>query len=130
MSWSYTSASDRDSQRAAHRSARLHTGHLLLALTSVVAMLVLGLAYAGRLSSFGWGSGTCFISLTCQTPNLQQTANLTNLNTVSDSKELEPLLERVFANAADRRFAAKGLFEFILGTRRAGDILPNVGAIL
>ena len=93
-------------------------GHLLLALTSVVGMLVLGLAHAGRLSAYGLSRSS------------QQAGQVTNLNTVSDSKQLEPLLERLSLNAADRGFAAQNLFRFIRDLREAGDTLPNVGAIL
>src|SRR5438128_2363751 len=118
MSRTYTSASDRDSRLAARRTARFHRGHALLALTSIVGMLVIGLAYAGRISG-----------LDLSQPSAQRRP-VTDLNTVSDSKKLEPLLEPVFPNAADRRFAAQGLFDFIRAARDAGDTLPNVGAIL
>src|SRR5262245_54127540 len=100
MSQTYVSASDRDIRRTAERSARFHRGHLLLALTSILGILVVGLAYAGRLSGFG------------QAADSQQSVHVTNLNTVSNSKELEPLFERLFANTADRRFAAQNLFDF------------------
>src|SRR5262249_57544439 len=56
--------------------------------------------------------------------------SIVNLNSVSDSKDLEPMLERLFANPTDRRFAAQGLFDFILSVRKAGASLPNVGAVL
>ena len=49
---------------------------------------------------------------------------------MTDSKELEPALERVFTNISDRQFAAHALFDFVRATRDAGDTLPNVGAIL
>src|SRR5262249_31401209 len=114
----YTSASDRDSRRITDRNARLNAGHVLLVLTSVATVFVLVLAYWGRLSTFG-------LSRSAEPP-----ARLTNLNNVSDPKELEPLLQQVFANPPDRRFAAQGLFDFILAIRKAGDSLPNVGGIL
>src|SRR5262249_59975485 len=93
MSRTCVSASERDSRRT-HRTGGLHTGHILLALTSVVAMLVIGLAYAGRIQT-----------------SLQQPAHVIDLNTVSSSKELEPLLERP---------AAQDLFNFIQDVRKAG----------
>ncbi len=78
-------------------------------------MFVIGLAYAGRLRAF---------DATAQPP---QTINL---NAVTESKELDPALERVFTNVSDRQFAAHALFDFVRATRDAGDMLPNVGAIL
>src|SRR5690348_12701625 len=101
MSRTSVSASERDSRRT-HRTGGLHTGHIVLALTSVVAMLVIGLAYAGRI-------------------NTQSVAHVINLNTVSSSKELEPLLEHQ---------TAQDLFDFIQDVRKAGGVLPNVGAVL
>jgi cell division protein FtsW (lipid II flippase) len=113
MSRTYTSASDRERGWAADGAAHLHIGHFLLAVTSILAMFVIGLAYGGRISR-----------------SSQQPVSLVNLNSVTDSKELEPMLERLFANPTDRRFAAQGLFEFILSVRKAGASLPNVGAVL
>jgi cell division protein FtsW (lipid II flippase) len=101
MSRTCVSASERDSRRT-HRTGGLHTGHIVLALTSVVAMLVIGLAYAGRI-------------------NTQSVAHVINLNTVPSSKELEPLLEHQ---------TAQDLFDFIQDVRKAGGVLPNVGAVL
>ena len=103
MSRTCVSASERDSRRT-DRTGGLHTGHIVLALTSVVAMLVIGLAYAGRLQT-----------------SRQQPVRVIDLNTVSSSKELEPILERP---------AAQALFDFIQDVRQEGRVLPNVGAIL
>ena len=103
MSRTCVSASERDSRRT-DRTGRLHTGHIVLALTSVVAMLVIGLAYAGRLQT-----------------SRQQPVRVIDLNTVSSSKELESILERP---------AAQALFDFIQDVRQEGRVLPNVGAIL
>ena len=100
MSRTYTSASDRDTKTA---TTRFPTGQLLLALTSIIGMLVLATAYFGVSRSS------------------PPAADLINLNTVSDSKKLEPLLER---------FAAQQLFDFIRSVRDRGDTLPNVGSIL
>src|SRR5215510_15930263 len=111
MSQTYTSASDREFRY-------LRRGHFTLALTSLVAMLVIAFAYAGRISTLGLSDSS------------QQRVRLANLNTVTDSKELEPVLERLFANPVDRRSAAQNLFDFILSVRRTGDSLPNVGTIL
>jgi cell division protein FtsW (lipid II flippase) len=108
MTRTYTHASDRDLRRT--RKTALN-GPLLLALTAVVAMLAIGLAYAGRLR-----------------PS-PQPAGLTNLNTVSGSRELEPLFEHLYANPSERRSIAESVFTFILSERSAGRNLPNVGAL-
>src|SRR5215468_5830295 len=110
MSRTCVSASERDSRRT-DRTGGLHPGHIVLALTSLVAMLVIGLAYAGRI-------------------NTQQAAHVINLSTVSSSKELEPLLERLFTDPVERKSAAQSLFDFIYDVRTAGGVLPNVGAVL
>jgi hypothetical protein len=112
----YTSAIDRDIRHTSDIARRLNHGHLLLALTSLVAMTAVALSFGGRLHT---------IAIT-----RSSTLPVTNLNTVAASEELEPLLGRVFANPSDRRFAAQGLFEFIRSAREAGDSVPNVGAIL
>src|SRR5262245_15343519 len=105
------------------RAIRLHTGHLVLAMASVIAMLVIGLAYAGlayagRLQTFD------------QSRSSPQPVRTVDLNMVSAARELEPPLERLFTDAADRRLAAQSLFDFILSERNSGYSLPNVGTIL
>jgi cell division protein FtsW (lipid II flippase) len=115
MTSTYVSASERDSKRSASLNVRLHSGYLVLALTSVISMFVIGLAYAGRLRAFDASP---------------QPAQTINLNAVQDSKALEPALERAFTNAPERQAAAHALFDFVRTTRDAGDTLPNVGAIL
>src|SRR5262245_32989894 len=117
MTQTYTSASDREFRWAADRVAHLRMGPFILALTSLVAMLVIAFAYAGRSTTLGLSASV-------------QPVRLIDLNTVTDSKELEPVFERLYANPADRRSAAQGLFDFILSVRKEGDSLPNVGAIL
>src|SRR5262245_20817261 len=100
MSQTYTRASERDLR------SRLQTGHLLLALTSIVAMLVIGMASSGRLRT------------------LEAPASVIDLNTVSAASELEPLFEALDTNPLERRSAAQGLFDFILTKRNAGESLP------
>ncbi len=90
----------------------------MLVITSILAALVIGLAYSGRVAAQRYAESS------------QRAVSPTNLNAVTDSKELEPLFEPIFTNALDRRFAAERLLEFILSVRSAGDSLPNVGAIL
>ena len=55
---------------------------------------------------------------------------MTNLSTVAAAEDVEAALEPRFANPGDRRFAARGLIQFLRTVREAGDDLPNVGAIL
>ena len=55
---------------------------------------------------------------------------MTNLSTVGAAEDVEAALEPRFANPGDRRFAARGLMQFLRTVREAGDDLPNVGAIL
>ena len=114
MSQTYTHASDRGVRRTTRQTPRLYIGYLLLALTTLVAMLGLRLAYLGRMAALNTGTSI-------NTP--------INLNTVSAAHELEPLFDRLRANASDRQLAANTLFEFILSERNAGQTLPNVGAI-
>ena len=47
-------------------------------------------------------------------------SRIVNLNTVSDAAALEPALAAIFANPADRRFAALELFRFLETDRNAG----------
>src|SRR5215510_10883094 len=98
--------------------ARFHAGHLILALTSFVCVFVVALAYEGRLRSLE------------QSRSVAMPAHFVDLNSVSNAKELEPSLERLFADPIERRSAARSLFDFIRSERSAGRTLPNVGAIL
>jgi cell division protein FtsI/penicillin-binding protein 2/cell division protein FtsW (lipid II flippase) len=79
---------------------------------------VLALAYEGRRTTSNLRGSS------------QPGIHLTNLNNVTDRQELEPVLEHLFVDPADRQSAAQGLFEFIQSVRKAGGSLPNVGAIL
>ena len=49
MGVSYTSALERDVRRTASKARRLTAGHILLPLTSLVAVLTIGFAYSGRI---------------------------------------------------------------------------------
>jgi cell division protein FtsW (lipid II flippase) len=113
---SYTSALERDLRRTAHRARRLGAGHVLLPLTSLVAVLMIGLAYSGRTLTINRSS--------------PEAVRVTNLSAAADAKDLEVALEPRFVNPADRRFAAQGLYQFLRVVRDRGDDLPNVGAIL
>jgi cell division protein FtsW (lipid II flippase) len=54
---------------------------------------------------------------------------IVNLNTVSDAAEIEPAMAAIFADAADRQFAARELLRFVETDRNAGHAESNVGAI-
>jgi cell division protein FtsW (lipid II flippase) len=116
MALSYTTAIDRDVRSVAAASRLPTFAHLLLPMTSVVALLAIGLSYAGTAHTAGlrWPGGV--------TPAV-------NLNEVGDAAALERALEPRFANAADRRLAAQALFDFVRARRDADGDLPNVGTL-
>ena len=90
---------------------------LLMWATSCVALFAIGLAYTGRLRVFD------------ASETQHADVRIVNLNTVSDAAEIEPAMAAIFANAADRRFAARELFRFVETDRNAGRAQSNVGAI-
>ena len=115
-----TRAVDRDRLEQVHRTSQPDRHRLLLVLTSFVAVMAIALSYAGRTTataelagSGGLGSGT-----------------VTNLNTVTEARELEGALEPAFASLADRRFAAQHLLAHVVALRKDGVSIPNVGAIM
>jgi cell division protein FtsW (lipid II flippase) len=118
MGLTYVSAAVRDAQRRTDTSRRLSERHLVLVITSVVAALAIALSYNGRLEAQQHAAAS------------QQAVRPLNLNTVPDSRQLEPLFAPIFTNAVDRRFAAERVLELILSVRSAGGSLPNVGALL
>jgi cell division protein FtsW (lipid II flippase) len=120
MSRTYTSVAERVRFQHSGRP-RAYAGHILLALTSAVALLALLLAYLGRMQTF---------EITERSERSERSAGVTDLNAVSTADELAPLFERLFSNASDRRLAAEALMGFILSVRASGDGLPNVGAVL
>jgi len=107
MGLTYTPASERD--RLHTRRASFSTGELLLALTSVVTMLAIGLAYAG----------------TVRRPvrSLDRQINL-NSDRAHRPATLEPVLASVFESPAERRAAAGALASYL-----SEHDLPNVGAL-
>ena len=115
MTTTLTRAQDRDRETNILRESQLlHPHHLLLVLTSVVAVMAIALAYMGRTHA------------TEVTSAAQATVNL---NTVAEARHLERALEPAFASAADRRFVAQHLLTFIQTLRNDGAV-PNVGAIM
>lgn len=117
MGVTYTTAAERDGQRRRQRLSRVGLSDFLLTLTSCVALLAIALAYVGRVRTFALSE------------NARAGAQIVDLNTVADPGQLEPVLGTVFANAHDRRFAARELFRFLVADRDERRALPNVGAI-
>ncbi len=117
MSRTYTAASSRDADTSTTAAARFRYGHGLLALTSIIALAIVGLAYVGRFAAFD------------ESRDLSRPARTVDLNALSTTAELEPALSVVFANPEDRRLAAQGLFDFVVARRTDGQVLPNVGIL-
>jgi cell division protein FtsW (lipid II flippase) len=118
MAVTYTRALQRDSQRRTLAvSDTLDSRHLLLAATSLVALLAVALAYGGRAQRLAPPTGV-------------PAAPVFNLSTGTDVAQLDPVLEPALAAPADRRFAARELLSSVVAARQAGEALPNVAAIL
>ncbi len=117
MTVTYTSAAERDSLRTRQRARVFGASDLLMLATSCVALFAISLAYAGRIRVFE------------ASETQHADVRIVNLNTVSDAVEIEPALAAIFANDADRRFAARELFRFVATDRNAGRAQSNVGAI-
>jgi cell division protein FtsW (lipid II flippase) len=117
MGVTYTTAAERDRQRAQPRTDRFDPATLALAVTSAVAILAITLAYLGRISVFE------------KSENTRAGVQVVNLNTVADPGRLESVMETVFRDVNDRRFASQELFRFLVEQRNEGGALPNVGAI-
>jgi cell division protein FtsW (lipid II flippase) len=115
---SYVSASDRDDWLDAQTARRMDARHAVLALTSVVAAIVIALAYNGRLTAEA-SAGSM--------PHADQAVNL---NAVARPTDLESLLAPIIPKAQERRLAATQLLQFIVSFRDRGDRLPNVGKVL
>jgi cell division protein FtsW (lipid II flippase) len=117
MTVTYTSAADRDTRRTRRHARLFGVADALMWATSCVALLAISLAYTGRFRVF-------------EASEAQHAGiRLVDLNTVTDAAEIEPALAAVFANAADRRFAAHELLRFVETERSAGRAQPNVGGI-
>jgi cell division protein FtsW (lipid II flippase) len=117
MTLTYTAAAERDTRRTRQRARVFGVSDLLFVATSCVALSAIGLAYAGRLRVFDAADAQ------------HAGVRTVDLNTVSNAAEIEPAVAVVFANAADRRFAAVELLRFVGAERQAGRTASNVGAI-
>src|ERR1700675_251157 len=108
MTVAYTPAAERDGLRTRQRARMFGVSDLLMLATSCVALFAIGLAYTGRLRVFE----------ASETQHAH--VRIVNLNTVSDAAEIEPAVAAIFANAADRRLPARGLFRFVTADRNPG----------
>ncbi len=115
MSATFTPAVERDRLEGVRRANQPDRHQLLLVLTTLVAMMAIGLSYAGR---------------TRVSAATAPAASIVNLNTVTDARELERALEPAFASAADRRFAAAQLLAFVVALRTDEGSIANVGAVM
>ena len=118
MTVTYTSAADRDTVRTRQRAGVFGVSDLLMWATSCVALVAIGLASTGRSRVFE------------ASEKQHADVRIVNLNTVSDAAEIEPAMGALFANGADRRFAARELFRFLETDRHAGRAPSNVGAVV
>src|SRR5215469_18153973 len=116
MTATYTAGVERDGPRSGRRTGFIDSSVVSIVATSLVAMLAIGLAYAGRTSGAESGGRAA-------------AAAPVNLNTVSDVKTIDAAMEPVIPNADDRRSAAERLFQFLAVERQKARVLPNVGAV-
>ena len=116
MGLTYTSTVDRQLRVPSLATRRIGPRDVLLPLTSLVAVLAIGLAYGGRVRDLAGDAG-------------RNAARLTNLNAVTDARELEAPLTPVFTNQSDRQVAARALFDHVNASRRNGSDVSNVGAL-
>ena len=89
----------------------------MLVAASILSALAIALACAGTLRALDASERSA------------GRAAVVNLNTVADSKALEPALSLIYLNPPERRSAARDLFRFLVEQRESGRQLPNVGAI-
>ena len=113
MAVTYTSSRERDHRRRSLSTAGARH-QLGLTAVSLVSLLAIVAAYAGRVRSF---------DATEQARAIQPIA----LTAVSSPDQLEPAMALAFDTPADRRLAARELRQ-ALAQRRTED-LPNVGAL-
>jgi cell division protein FtsW (lipid II flippase) len=116
MTTTYTAGVDRDAPRIGRRPGFIDSSVVSIVATSLVAMLAIGLAYAGRTSAAESSARAAAVAPV-------------NLNTVDDVKTIDATMEPIIPNADDRRLAAERLFQFLGAERQKARALPNVGAV-
>jgi cell division protein FtsW (lipid II flippase) len=111
MGVTYTTASTRDARRRTRTSLSLGGVDRALAAASLLTLLLVTLAYQGRMR------------LTAVPPGA------VNINAVAEAKALEPVLQPLFETSADARLAAGELFGHLVQADGARRSAPNVGAL-
>lgn len=113
MALTYVPAATRDVRRAKTNAWRLDTGPLVVAAVSLAAVILTAAVYAGRTAVVARAGASVPV----------------NLNAVVDATALEGALAGAFDHPADRRFAARELFGYLVQTNGRRRILPNVGSL-
>jgi cell division protein FtsW (lipid II flippase) len=112
MAVSYTTARERDARRGPARQLRRPAGDMRLAAVSVLAVMAVLIAGAGRLRSLT-AAGLAPL----------------NLNTVADAAAIDAALVPALDHPADRALAAGEIFGFIVQAEGGRREMPNVGAL-
>ena len=112
MGVTYTTAVERDTARVRRRVMGPQALDLLLVAASLLAIVMIGAAYRGRI-----------VSAPPVSPSTL------DLNGVADARVLEPVLQTVFDSPADVKLAARELFGFLRTSDGAARSLANVGVI-
>ena len=115
MAVTVTTASTRDRRMTLRSSIQPSLGDVVMLATSLVAALAIAAAYAGRVA----------VSSRHAPPG----GAVVNLNAMADAGGLEAALTPAFGDPADRRFAARELFGFVVGADGERRTLANVGAL-
>jgi cell division protein FtsW (lipid II flippase) len=108
----YTSARERDARSLRRSRWAVAPADLALAGASLCAILLIALTWQGRARVSG-----------------APTASVVNLNTVTAPAALERVCAPLFETPADRRLAARELFDFVAQSDAGRRTLVNVGAI-
>jgi hypothetical protein len=117
-------ASERDQRWASARARYLDARHVVLAATSLVAVLAIALSLTGRRAA------DAFADRLGVGPVLLDRPQPVNLNTIANASDLAALLAPVVPDPTQRQAAATELYQFILTRHERGESLPNVGALL
>jgi cell division protein FtsW (lipid II flippase) len=113
----YVRAGDRGAERVTLDVRGSSDQYLMLAATSLVAVIALGLAYSGRVQTLA------------EAPSPRGSA-VVNVNTVDEAQALAQAFQPGFEDAAQRQQAAEAALAFIRASRERGDELPNVGELV
>jgi hypothetical protein len=124
MGVTQVTASERDQRWTAARARHWDARHIVLAATSLVAVLAIALSLTGRRAA------DTFADRLDVGPVPSDRPQPVDLNAIANASDLRPLLAPAFADANQRQAAATELYQFILTRRERGEPLPNVGALL